>query len=649
MSSVSSIQETKFYLPELALNTAVPLTAGLIISAVLPALGKHISRRNTQWKWIVGAATFAINLEIFRRFIPLSTPMSCLTSAVLTVGGHVLANYFITTRRKTYLNNPLKSAPIVLNALFPPELSYIDSYKELFYFYVATKTGFSLILYDSNPAGNLMRNFTHGSDPIGAVVDPMITDVRLRKIPDNLYNQIIHCMYKESGVPSFLALQGIWTSPPAPRQEITEELLFSHLHETSPAATTTGQTTSTFPNILHLLSGQTEYEEYPDFDIQLMRNIWRPMPQTPNLKGFSFKHLDEALIVWVHESNDQALGSDIQATQTESRRLESQINKENGIIEATEQFLRQKMNRDTLLRKLPSARTHNHSQSLIQAIRRAGVTDNIDQQVTQLQTHAKEYLNSLRRRKERADKQLLALQQISSQLQAVQGNESETRRILAENAQKLPTSAAKPTLQVKQTTAVEPEMILYLKRRTLVALIDIFDRYQNQLLPLFSDFDTASNLLAAGKELLKDQALWISQNPRAATVIEMPAFERDIAHFLGDITVPNWKQFGWVRQKLAALNASFEMMGSSEFLVRNVAWLDQAVTHLFNLQQFSGKMDIEFEIEINPLKKQLELLGGDQPLYLTKRLSSEGRFLHGVSTNAQADPLAREDNVHIET
>lgn len=31
-----------------------------------------------------------------------------------------------------------------------------------------------------------------------------------------------------------------------------------------------------------------------------------------------------------------------------------------------------------------------------------------------------------------------------------------------------------------------------------------------------------------------------------------------------------------------------------------------------------------------------------------KRLSNTGHFLYDVSTNARADPLARQDDVHIE-
>jgi hypothetical protein len=650
MSTVSVIQGANFYSSMQTWINPIPLSAGLIISTIIPALGKHISQNKTQWKWVCAVTTFGINFAIFQRFTPISTLANCFTSSILTISGQILADRLVTDRRKTYLNDPLGSSPRVLDAIFPTEPSYRDSYKQIFYFYVATATGFSLILYDSNPAGHLMKNFTHGCDPIGAVVDPMITDVHMRRVPDDLYAQIIPCMHRERGIPAFLAIQGVWTTPPVPKREITEDFLFSQLHETDAAVVTTRvETTPTRSNLLRLLSGKTKYEEYPAFDLQLATNTWRPMPQTPNLRGLSFKHCNEALVVWVHESNDQALGSAIQAAQRESRSLAGKINIEQRIIDSITAFLDHTIRRNTLLTRLPSAQTHNHSCVLIRIVRRKPQTESIDSEVGQIRDHAREYLGSMERRKNRVDQDLTELQRISTRLQAVQGNEVETQRILAETAERLPTSVAKPTLQVKQSTPANPETILHLKRKTLIEMRTIFWRYQRQLLPpSFAAVTGASTLMHAGKALLTDQASWISQNRQATTVIDMHVFQRDINHFLGNLTSPTWEQFEWLLQKLAEHNANFERMGTTEFLERNVAWLDQAIIHLFTLLDSSGKMDIEFEIEMDPIEKRLKLLGRAQPLYLTKRLSNTGHFLFDVSTNAQADPLARENDVHIE-
>jgi len=607
-----------------------------VFSSVLllgsPSLGKYVFKEqyDQKWKWSVSILALGIATLSIGRDKKMPLGKSCLISLALSSIGHAITYYAFpqpTSKRESIGRDPIHTAPSVLSAILPK--GDLDSGKDLFYYYIATHQGFSLIFYNVD-LKDLRLSFTHGCDPMGSFAHPMIADVRWRKVPPDIYELIVGKMRAAKGCPPILALQGRWT---VSDRELSEEEVGLKMK--------------------NLLSSEQlhAFEQYPDFDLQILRGSWKEMPQNPDLKGISFEFFDQNLEIWMHESNDSALPSALRMAERELRNLQIRIDEQGKLIKNGQSFLDGELNSRTFLSKLPAIRKTSHSKEQIQAVHRKDrESAPFEDQVRIIIQNAELYLQSLNEMKRRTDHvlgELEAYKRKSEELAAAL-DPSEIARLNSElSCMPCPTSYLLPTIQIKQAHPIDERVLKHLMRNNLLETVNLFNFIQHRR--LISSFDTeeVQNVLRDGYILLQQKAKWIMCQPDSRIIVERIGFERDLKTQQEKAANPTWSEVEWLLNKFAQYEGNFQMMRTFPFTDEDIQWYGDTRSTLLNLLEKSGQMTVELEEQISRLSNQYNILSEDQELYLIKRLSRTGHFLSEVTKRRDRDPLANLDGVHI--
>ena len=610
--------------PKTAFSTAVLIGS--------PSLGKHIFKEDytQKWKWTVRVLLLGITTLTIKRDRQISLGKSCLISLALSSTSHAIAYYAFPqgiSRRKPIHRDPVHTAPSVLGAILPE--GDFDTGKNLFYYYIASDQGFSLIFYYVDMKDSRIP-FTHGCDPIGSFAHPMISDVRFRRVPPDIYDLVIGKMRATQGYPPFMTLKGTWT---ASDQSVSEKDGGSKLKT--------------------LLSSSQlgRFERYPEFDLEVLEGFWKVLPHHPDLKGIRFNFFDRKLRIWMHESNASAIPSALKIAQKEFRKLVGSINTQTKLIENCKSFLNNGMNSRRFLSKLPGAKKTPHSKELIQSThQKSRVSESFEDEVKKILRNANLYVQSLNKEKQRAERALKELEDYKATFEALQSatDEAEIARLTRELSNiKCPTSYLVPTIQIKQACPIDQRVLSYLKRNNLLETVNLFKLSKHRRLISSFDTDEIRSVLSKGYALLKEKAAWIIRNPKSGIRGEEKWFEKDWNIQKGKAENPTWEEVEWLLNKFAQYKVNFQMMRTFPFTDKDIEWYEEVRSILFNLLERSGQMTFELEQEMSRLNDQYRILSSGEELYLIKRLSTDGLFISEATTHKDRDPLANLDRVHI--
>lgn len=615
-------QITMLFAPVFPSRTVAVTTAA---SLLLPTVAQYFIRSKSQkWKYAAGLTTGALNLWAFEKTKQNSLRTNSFISFAIAGVGFTLSLYLRPVMRRPFIE---RYPQTILGSIFPPPPKKDGA--NLFYFYIATQRGFALIFYQTSLQNSLMTQFTSGVDPLGGIAEPMLADIRWKSVPQEYYQAIVSRMKKVEGLPPFLAMQGRWVN-------LDSSCLTDN-------------------KLLQLLSQNTKYEEFPSFDLEVVKDTWKPITANPNLKGLSFQCLDQELIIWAHESNDQAFGSALKAKTAESRNLEQKIKQQGTLVENCDSFLQGQIARDKFLPKLPNAEKSPHSKQQIKAVKKKPPGESIQDEIECLKKNAENYGTSLERKKSLIDSELEKLRkyaQKTAEVDAAPDNSPEKSRLMDElKKMPCPTSCAQSTVQVRQVRPLNPSVIKQLLRNNLIDTVKLFRKSQHlELLKPIVDLDPFRILLLEAKDLLVLKADWIIKNPKSKIKIDKSSFDFDVKHTLGDILIPTWSQLEWLLDRFAEYESNFQMMKVVPFIDQDIEWYKSAVSFLNTLLQQTGRVTFELESELEDLAKQQKLLEEGlqgQPVYLLKRLSNTGDFIYSVTKHAKTDPLAILDEVHL--
>jgi len=517
-----------------------------------------------------------------------------------------------------YWKNPHGSSVDVLTSLLPRD----PNGPMIYYLYVATQQGFSLVLYQSKIEYSLMKSFLAGSDAVGARVDPVIMDARYEQIPPQLYALLVKRMHRTSGMPPTIAFQGSWLQPCNCYQRLSSGL-----------------------ELIRLLYSHGNEEQFPLFNLKLVPNTWKVITHNPDLKGLSFAHAgQEELTVWLHESNSQAFGSALKATEKESKNLKKAIKSQEDALGFVQQFFDGTINEKKLLGQLFKFKPH--STALIKAFRQDTAQTDL---LNQIRANANEYLASLKWEQtqvEQALADLTAYQAKLDEIEAAQGNPTEVRRLQGElRRMNCPASCAGSTAQIRKQKELSPQERKFYLQKNLLDTLQLFKLYRR----FFPDFDPAeaSPWLERGKALLIQQATYIMQNRYSRISIDPYSFKRDLNYHLGDLTAPTCKQFEWLLEHFAQYEANFQMLRIAPFIDQDITWLSEAVDVLDSHLQHSGRLTYELDTKKAALASQRALLLGTEPIFIVKRPGVGGEIQSTIVNRFGKDPLETQDKVHI--
>lgn len=610
---------------------SMPKTVGAsIFTLSSPLLTKYLCENRNwdsqKWRWpvsifSVGAATMWIAEEQ-----KMSLGSGFLIASAIACVGHTTTMY--SKRRVSVVRDPIEVAHNVLSTILPND--YEDG-NFIFYYLISTNKGFSLIFYDV-PFKKLNIGFTHGCDPMGAVAHPMLADVRLRKIPQDIYQLILQRMRKKRGCPPILAIQGRWVEP---------DRSFSEVEVGS--------------KMKCLLSSWLRYssEQYPDFDLQVLEGRWKPMPQNPDLQGVSFEFFDQSLEIWMHEANESALHSAITAATKQLNRMETKIAQQQQLIEKCKNFLAGTLRKNTFFSGLPKASKSPHSGEVItEARNKLRQNKPAESEVRKIIENAETYLDSLKRERGRIFKEVTELTSYRGKNEELRAAvDPATKRRLEEELSrfKVPTSHLFPTVQIKQSWAMDGQILKQLTRRNLLGFLKLFTFIQHQRMLSDLNQPEVDPLIVDGDDLLQRKAAWIARNPSSSIALNEQRLSRECKFSLGGPRLSNWDKIEWILNKFAEYEIGFGWARQFPFLDEDIAWFEQARSILLNALKKSGKMTFELEELIADLNGQFQILHPElaQERYLVKRLSKDGEFLSKASKRKSLDPLAKLDDVHI--
>ncbi|NRA91048.1 MAG: hypothetical protein HRU43_08005, partial [Simkaniaceae bacterium] len=524
------------------------------------SLGKHIFKEDytQKWKWTVRVLVLGITTLTIKRDRQISLGKSCLISLALSSTSHAIAYYAFPqgiSRRKPIHRDPIHTAPSVLGAILPE--GDFDTGKNLFYYYIASDQGFSLIFYHVDMKDSRIP-FTHGCDPIGSFAHPMISDVRFRRVPPDIYDLVIGKMRATQGYPPFMTLKGTWT---ASDQSVSEKDGGSKLKT--------------------LLSSSQlgRFERYPEFDLEVLEGFWKVLPHHPDLKGIRFNFFDRKLRIWMHESNASAIPSALKIAQKEFRKLVGSINTQTKLIENCKSFLNNGMNSRRFLSKLPGAKKTPHSKELIQSThQKSRVSESFEDEVKTILQNANLYVQSLNKEKQRAERALKELEDYKATFEALQSatDEAEIARLTRELSNiKCPTSYLVPTIQIKQACPIDQRVLSYLKRNNLLETVNLFKLSKHRRLISSFDTDEIRSVLSKGHALLKEKAAWIIRNPKSGIRGEEKGFEKDWNIQKGKAENPTWEEVEWLLNKFAQYKVNFQMMRTFPFTDKDIEWYEE--------------------------------------------------------------------------
>ncbi|EDV27239.1 uncharacterized protein TRIADDRAFT_54984 [Trichoplax adhaerens] len=501
-----------------------------------------------------------------------------------------------------YWKNPHGSSVNVLTSLVPRD----PNGPLIYYFYVATQQGFSLIFYQSKIEQSIMRSFLSGCDPVGARVDPVIMDARYEQISSQLYALLTQHMHRKEGMPPTIAFQGLWLQP-------------NNCCNRHPSGR----------ELVCLLCGYSSEERFPLFNLKLVPNTWKVIAHNPDLQGLSFAHAgQEELTVWLHESNSQALA----------------IRSQEEAMGFVKQFFDDKMSEKKLLGQLFKFKPH--STALIKAFRGDTTQTAL---LTQVVKNAEEYLASLQRKQKQVVEtlgDLHAYQAKLGEIEAAQGNPAEVKRLQVElGRMNCPASCAQSTVQIRKQKELSPQEKNFYLQKNLLDTLQLFKRYWH-FLPEFDPTET-TGWLEGGKALLIQKANRIIRDPSSIIIIERCGFERDLSHHLGDLTAPTRKQAEWLFERFAEYEANFQMLRIAPFADQDIVWLQETVGVLESHLQRSGRLTHELETKRSALANQREMLLGIEPVFVVKRPGVGGEIQSTVVKRFGKDPLETQDEVHI--
>lgn len=517
-----------------------------------------------------------------------------------------------------YWNNPHGSSVDVINSLLPHD----PRGPLIYYFYVATQEGFSLLLYHSKLEDSFMRSFLSGCDPVGGRVDPLIMEARYQQIPPKLFKLLARKMVWVEGLPPHVAVQGNWLSP-------------DYQFTRPPSGM----------ELLKLLYNRTTREEFPLFNLKLVPSTWKPIVHNQELKGISFAHAGkEELTVWLHESNSQALGSSLKVARKTSRKLQQIVRCHEEAIKAAEQFKEGKLNQKKLLQRLFTALPY--CKPMIQAFRSDPSQIAL---LNQIVSHAEEYLGSVQAEKKKVDAeldQLVTYKNKADEVENAQGNRHQAQQLQRElDALPCPNSCAGSTAQIRKQKALSDIERKYYLRKNLIDTLQLLRLYRH-LLPEFNP-DETRDWLQRGKQLLIEKAKWISRDRRSKIILDPYGFRKDLNHYFGSSSVPSWEKFEWLFQRFAEYEANFQMVRIAPFLDQDITWLLEAVGVLEGLLEQSGRLAFDLETQSVNLASQRKLLLGSEPVFLVKRPEVGGEIKSMVVNRLGKDPLETRDGAHI--
>lgn len=457
LAALMSLAITRF-LPTIDPRVIPAVALSTIVSVALPVIAKTVHRTDQRWVWAAAVGAVVVSFAIFHKYAQTSVRISSFAACGLSAMGVALAHLLLD--RKAITRNPLATAFDVLDQLLPNGGEQI-----LYTFYIATERGFSLILSKEIP----QMRFTHGCDPIGGLIDPMITDVSWRRVPKEFLDRL----------PETTCVQGVWKQP--------------------------GRYAPSISLFLDLIQQRKASLDYSTFTLQVAENQWKPMPQNPHLKGMSFPHHGDSTVVWMHEPNSDAYGSALKQARAEQARLETAIAIEAKLIENCN-----KVPLDRLSSKLPSAAKHPHSGLQIEMFKNP-VRSEIPpvSLVTTIRDNATQYKLTLEQRLEVVKARIGRL----------------------EKREEMPTSVQLPTVQVKMTAPLSETAVLHLHRQVAREVIGVLKMIQyRRLLQPLETHSSSQSFYNQGKELLLREARSIAENRDSETVIDFDRFRQEVEH-----------------------------------------------------------------------------------------------------------------------
>lgn len=517
-----------------------------------------------------------------------------------------------------YWKNPHGSSVEVLNALLPHD----PNGPLIYYFYVATQEGFSLLLYHSKLEDSFMRSFLSGCDPLGARVDPLIMEARYQRVPFELFQSLAHRFHHVEGLPPHIAVQGEWLST-------------DYRFQRDPSGI----------ELSRLLYGYSREESFTRFNLKLVPNTWEPIVHNQELKGVSFAHAGkEELTVWLHESNSQALGSALKVAKKNSRKLKQLVARHEDALQAVNQFKDGKLKLDKLLQRLFKALPY--TKPLIQAFRSDPTQMSVLDQIVR---NANEYLGSVQAEKKKVDAelvQLIAFKNKADELLRAQVGSAEAKRLQRElDLLPCPNSCAESTAQIRKQKALTNTERKFFLRKNLIDTLQLLRCY-HKFLPEFNPEQT-KDWLERGKQLLIAKANWIFQDQRSRIILDPYGFRKDLNHHFGSGSTSSWEQFEWLFHRFAEYEANFQMVRIAPFIDQDVTWLMESVKVLENLLKQSGRLTYDLETEQANLAAQRELLLDSGPIFLVKRPEVGGEIKSVIVRRFGVDPLETRDGVHI--